>query len=142
MNQIRPTLTPEPVYHFWNPAGSFTLRGREAVTGFYSNMIAGGGNQFEVIVEKIVADRGSVITEGQVKQVQRGKALLAAGRTTAGGAVVAPDELFLTCAQLITVWPGDPDGKLVGEDIYFGEDALATARKISREELPAGFRLP
>jgi hypothetical protein len=140
--ELMATLTAEPVYHFWNPAGSFTLRGREAVTGFYSNMIAAGGNQFEVVVEKIVADRGSVITEGQVKQVQRGAALLAAGRSQAGGAAVAPDELFLTCAQLITVWPGDPDGKLVGEDIYFGEDALATARKIRREELPAGFRLP
>ena len=140
--ELMATLSAEPVYHFWNPAGSFTLRGREAVTGFYASMIAGAGNQFEVVVEKIVADHGSVITEGQVKQLQTGKALLAAGRSEAGGVAVAPDELFLTCAQLITVWPGDPDGKLVGEDIYFGEDALATARRISREDLPAGFRLP
>ena len=79
--ELMATLSAEPIYHFWNPAGSFTLRGREAVSGFYSNMIAGGGNQFEVVVEKIVADRGSVITEGQVKQVQTGKALLAAGRS-------------------------------------------------------------
>ena len=140
--ELMATLTAEPIYHFWIPAGAFTLRGREAVTGFYSNMIAAGGNQFEVVVEKIVADRGSVITEGQVKQVQTGKALLAAGRSEVGGAAVAPGDLFLTCAQLITVWPGDAGGKLIGEDIYFGEDALSTARKINREALPPGFRLP
>ena len=135
------TLTAEPIYHFWNPAGSFKLEGREAVAGFYANMIAAGGNQFEVVVQKIVADRGSVITEGQVKQVQTGAALLAAGRKEIGGAAVMPDGLFLTCAQLITVWPGDAEGKLVGEDIYFGEDALAAAVRITRADLPAYHRL-
>lgn len=135
------TLSAEPVYHFWNPAGSFALKGRAAVTDFYTNMIAAGGNQFEVVVERIVADRGSVITEGKVKQLQTGSALLAAGRKEVGGAAVAPGDLFLTCAQLITVWPGDADGKLVGEDIYFGEDALATAVKIVRSDLPSYHRL-
>ena len=135
------TLTAEPVYHFWNPAGSFKLEGREAVTGFYTNMIAAGGNQFQVVVAKILADRGSVITEGQVKQVQTGAALIAAGRKRVAGVAVSPDELFLTCAQLITVWPGDAEGKLVGEDIYFGEDALATALRITRADLPAYHRL-
>jgi SnoaL-like domain len=135
------TLSAEPVYHFWNPAGSFALEGREAVTSFYTSMIAAGGNQFEVVVEKIVADRANVITEGQVKQVQTGAALLAAGRKEVGGAAVKPDDLFLTCAQLVTVWPGDADGKLVGEDIYFGQDALATAVKIARADLPPYHRL-
>ncbi len=135
------TLTAAPLYHFWNPVGSFVLEGREAVSGFYRNMIAAGGNQFEVVVAKIVADRANVITEGQVKQVQTGAALLAAGRTEVGGTAVKPDDLFLTCAQLVTVWPGDVDGKLVGEDIYFGEDALATAVRITRADLPAYHRL-
>lgn len=141
LEPLMATLTAEPVYHFWNPAGSFKLEGRAAVAGFYTNMIAAGGNQFEVVVHKIVADRGNVITEGQVKQVQTGAALLAAGRKEVGGAPVKPDELFLTCAQLVTVWPGDAAGKLVGEDIYFGEDALATAVRITRADLPAYHRL-
>jgi hypothetical protein len=135
------TLTAEPVYHFWNPAGSFKLEGAAAVRGFYTSMIAAGGNQFEVVVEKIVADRDNVITEGQVKQVQTGTALIAAGRKEVGGAAVKPDELFLTRAQLVTVWPGAADGKLVGEDIYFGEDALASAVRITRADLPAYHRL-
>jgi hypothetical protein len=135
------TLTASPVYHFWNPAGSFKLEGRAAVEGFYTNMIAAGGNQFEVVVEKIVADRDNVITEGAVKQVRRGAELIAAGRKEVAGEPVKPDELFLTRAQLVTVWPAAADGKLVGEDIYFGEDALATAEHISRADLPSYHRL-
>jgi limonene-1,2-epoxide hydrolase len=141
LEPLMATLTDEPVYHFWNPAGSFKLEGRAAVRGFYANMISAGGNQFEVVVEKIVADRGNVVTEGQVKQVQTGAALLAAGRKEAGGAPVRPDELFLTRAQLVTVWPGDAAGRLVGEDIYFGEDALASAVRITRADLPPYHRL-
>jgi hypothetical protein len=141
LEPLMATLTAEPVYHFWNPAGSFKLEGRAAVAGFYTNMIAAGGNQFEVVVRKIVADRSNVITEGQVKQVQTGAALIAAGRKEIAGAPVKPDELFLTCAQLVTVWPADADGKLVGEDIYFGEDALATAVRITRADLPPYHRL-
>ena len=139
--ELMATLTAEPVYHFWNPNGAFELRGRAAVDGFYQNLIASGGNQFEVVVDKIVADHGNVITEGQVKQVTTGKAMLAAGRTEVKGVAIAPDDLYLTRAQLVTVWPGDADGKLVGEDIYFGEDAMSTAVKISREDLPPGYRL-
>jgi hypothetical protein len=139
--ELMATLTASPVYHFWNPAGSFKLEGRAAVESFYTSMIAAGGNQFEVVVEKIVADRDNVITEGRVKQVRRGAELIAAGRKEVAGQPVKPDELFLTRAQLVTVWPGDAAGKLVGEDIYFGEDALASAERITREDLPAYHRL-
>ena len=141
LEPLMATLTAEPVYHFWNPLGSFTLEGQAAVRGFYTNMIAAGGNQFEVVVRKIVADRENVITEGQVKQVQLGAALLAAGRREIAGQPVKPDEIFLTCAQLVTVWPADPAGRLVGEDIYFGEDALASAVRIARADLPSYHRL-
>lgn len=140
--ELMATLTAEPVYHFWNPAGGFELRGRAVVEGFYQNLIASGGNQFQVVVEKIIADHGGVITEGQVKQATTGKALLAAGRTEVGGQPVREDELFMTCAQLVTVWPGDGHGKLVGEDIYFGQDAMATAVRITRADLPDWYRLP
>ncbi|NJN52124.1 MAG: nuclear transport factor 2 family protein [Gammaproteobacteria bacterium] len=141
MTKLMATLTAEPVYHFWNPAGPFKLEGRAAVEGFYQNLIAAGGNQFEVVVDTIVADEGGVITEGQVKQVQKGAALLAAGISEVAAAPVRAEELFLTCAQLVTVWPAAPDGKLVGEDIYFGENALATAVRIDRGDLPSGYRL-
>jgi hypothetical protein len=138
--ELMATLTAQPLYHFWNPAGSFKLEGRAAVEAFYANMIAAGGNQFEVVVEKIVADPSNVITEGQVKQVRTGAELIAAGRKEVAGAPVKPDELFLTRAQLVTVWPSDAAGKLVGEDIYFGEDALAAAERITPADLPSYHR--
>jgi hypothetical protein len=59
-----------------------------------------------------------------------------------GGQPVREDELFMTCAQLVTVWPSDGHGKLVGEDIYFGQDAMATAVRITRADLPDWYRLP
>ena len=140
--RLMETLTAEPVYHLWNTSGAFTLTGRAAVTGFYQNLIALGANQFEVVIDKIVGDHGNVITEGQVKQVQRGEALLGAGRSEVGGRPVKPGDLFLTRAQLITVWPADPDGRLIGEDIYYGENPLARAVPITRADLPEGYRLP
>lgn len=128
------TLTAEPVYHFWGQG--MVLEGRDAVSGFYSNMIAGGANQFEVVVDNIIADENHVVTEGQVKQVYTGKEVKAMGRTELLGEPISDGDLFMTTTQLITVWPGAPDGKLVGEDIYFGGDPFANLEKITPEDLP------
>ena len=128
------TLTTEPIYHFW--AQGFVLEGRDAVVEFYRNLIASGSNQFEVVVENIIADDERVVTEGQVKQVYTGKELQAMGRTELLGETVANGDLFLTTTQLITVWPGAADGKLVGEDIYFGGDPFANVEKIVSGDLP------
>jgi len=97
--------------------------------------------QFEVVVERIVVDDGAVITEGQVKQVQRGATLLAMGVGELAGAPVSESDLFLTTAQLVTVWPSDPDGKLVGEDIYFGHDPFKNVERITRADLPDYYQL-
>ena len=134
------TLTADPIYHFWGSAAPMVLMGRVAVEGFYRQMIAAGGNQFEIVVKRIVADVHSVITEGQVKQVHTGKELIAMGRSDVHGAPIANADLFLTTTQLITVWPSDPDGKLVGEDIYFGEAPLSHIEKMTRADLPKGYR--
>ena len=135
------TLTAEPVYHFWGGLQNMVLEGRDAVRGFYQGMIATGGQQFEVVVEKIVVDDDSVVTEGRVRQVYRGAALSALGMTEAAGAPLNEDALYLSDAQLITVWPADPDGKLIGEDIYFGEDAMSTLTVITEADLPPYYQL-
>ena len=140
LEALMDTLTADPIYHFWNTATPMVLMGRPAVEGFYRQMIAAGGNQFEIVVKRIVADAHSVITEGQVKQVHTGKELIAMGRKEVRGAPLANADLFLTTTQLITVWPSDPDGKLVGEDIYFGEAPLSRIDKITRADLPHGYR--
>lgn len=141
LDALMATLTAEPTYHFWGGAQQMVLNGRAAVEGFYQNMIAAGGNQFEVVVEKIVVDDDAVITEGRVKQVSTGSSVLAAGVSQVKGRDVGDTDLFLSNAQLITVWPADPDGKLIGEDIYFGEDAMSTLVPITAADLPPYHRL-
>lgn len=135
------TLTAHPVYHFWGNA-PVVLEGQDAVRNFYLGMFARGGQQFEVVVERIVVDDDTVITEGQVKQVQTGASLLAThGRDTIDGQPLAPDDLVLTTTQLVTVWPADAEGKLIGEDIYFGHEPLRNAEIIHSSDLPDYYRI-
>ena len=134
------TLISEPVYHFWND-NPFTLEGAAAVRGFYENMISAGGNQFQVVTDRIFVDDGGVITEGQVKQVYRGAAVAAMGVSEIEGSAVADDDLILTTTQLLTVWPAGEGAKLVGEDIYFGHSPFLNARRISKADLPDYYRI-
>ena len=137
LEPLMDTLTAEPIYHFWGSGpGNMVIEGREAVRAFYSNMISAGGNQFEVVVENLIVGDDHVVTEGQVKQVRKGAEVRALGVDVIDGTPLEGDELVLTCAQLVTVWPGDADGKLVGEDIYFGESPVSGATRITRADLP------
>ncbi len=136
LEPLMSTLTSEPIYHFWGQAEPSVIAGRDAVRAFYSNMFDTGGQQFEVVVDKIVVSDNHVVTEGQVKQVHRGASLIAVGLNEVKGKPVAQDDLFVTRAQLVTLWPGDADDKLIGEDIYFGSNAFADVRKITPEALP------
>ena len=143
LEPLMATLTAEPVYHFWRVGPeNMVLEGYDAVAGFYSNMFTTGGEQFQVVLDRIIVDDGGVITEGQVRQVYPAAALAMMGVTEVNGQPVDSHELWLSDAQLITVWPADPDAKLVGEDIYFGEDPMTTLTPIERSELPDYYTLP
>ena len=135
LEPLMATLTAEPVYHFWGN-NVMLLEGRQAVEAFYRNMIAGGGNQFEVVTDNIIAGADHVVSEGQVKQCYTGKELKAMGMTEVNGEAVEDGHLFVTTAQLVTVWPGDPDDKLIGEHIYFGSDPFAQIERVEASDLP------
>ena len=141
LDALMDTLTANPIYHFWGNGEPLVIRGREAVRAFYAGMFQTGGQQFEVVVDKVIASDDHVITEGQVKQVHKGEALLAMNVTQVGDAGVQGGDLWLGGAQLVTLWPADADGKLVGEDIYFGASPLANLRKIEPKDLPPYFKL-
>lgn len=140
LERLMGTLVAEPVYHFWSD-NPFVLEGRAAVRGFYETMIAAGGNQFQVVVDRIVVDDGGVVTEGQVKQIYRGPQIIAMGVRELDGTPIDDNDLILTTTQLVTVWPAGADAKLVGEDIYFGHSPLLHARRIGHEALPDYYRL-
>ena len=135
LEPLMATLTSEPIYHFWGDNPS-TIEGYDAVKGFYGAMFETGGQQFEVVLDKIVVDDGAVITEGQVKNLQKGTNLKAQGITEINGETIEDDSLFVTTAQLVTVWPADQDAKLVGEDIYFGEKSINNIERVTKEDLP------
>ncbi len=141
LEPLMATLTAEPVYHFWGGGAPSRLEGREAVAGFYSAMFSTGGQQFEVVIDRVIAARDHVVTEGQVKQVFKGATLIAMGVSNVEGVQVADESLWLTNAQLVTVWPADADGKLIGEDIYFGVDPMTTLAPISADDLPPYYQL-
>ena len=140
LDDLMGTLTDSPVYHFWNENPS-VLEGREQVRAFYESMMAAGANQFEVVAARIVVDDHAVITEGQVKQVYTGAMANAMGVSDLAGVAVEPDELILTTTQLITFWPAADDGRLIGEDIYFGHNPFLNTARIDRSDLPDYYQL-
>ena len=140
LDPLMDTLVAEPVYHFWND-NPFVLEGRAAVRAFYENMIAAGGNQFEVVVDRILVEDGGVVTEGQVKQVYRGAQVIGMGVSELEGAPITEADLILTTTQLITVWPAGENAKLVGEDIYLAHSPMLNAKRIVPDALPDYYRL-
>ena len=142
LGQLEPlmaTLTENPVYHFWGHLPEMKLEGQDAVRGFYTDMMSRGGQQFEVVTENIIADTGRVVTEGQVRQLYAGEDLAAMGVADVNGEPLDTNGVYLGTNQLITVWPNDGHGKLVGEDIYFGQPIGQVLEKISAGDLAEGF---
>ena len=117
LDPLMNTLTAEPVYHFWRVSDvNMILNGYDEVSGFYSNMFENGGEQFEVVAKRIIVNDDGVITEGKVKQVYTKDNLKLMGLTSETFPNLDKSDLWLSNTQLITVWPSDPDLKLVGED--------------------------
>jgi len=142
LEPLMATLTDQPVYHFWRVGPeNMMLSGYDAVSSFYQAMFANGGEQFQVVIERICVDDHAVITEGQVRQVYKASDLIAMGVTEINNRAIDDHQLWLSNAQLITVWPADPKAKLIGEDIYFGADPMTTLTPINEEDLPSYYRL-
>ena len=130
------TLTGEPQYHIWGQGPDRGPKGRIAVRTFYESLIASGGNLFEFNVEKIMVDANTVVTEGRLRNTHAGDQLLAAGVPEVNGEPVESAAKYVSNAQLLTVWPADPNGKLIGEDIYFGSNPFDQLEKLLPGEEP------
>jgi limonene-1,2-epoxide hydrolase len=125
LEPLMATLIDEPQYHFFGLGPDMAPKGGAAVRAFYEQMIAGGGNRFEFQVERIVVDADSVITEGSMRQVVAGSAVIAAGVNEVDGAPVEAGRDYLGETWILTVWPAAPDGRLIGEDIWFGSPPMS-----------------
>ncbi|MBI1179899.1 MAG: nuclear transport factor 2 family protein [Alphaproteobacteria bacterium] len=136
IDALMATLTAEPQYHIWGQGPDRGPKGREAVLAFYTTLIGSGGNLFEFNVEKIIVDDDAVVTEGTLRNTHAGSVLLAAGVREVNGEPVDAGATYVSSAQLLTVWPADPDGKLIGEDIYFGTNPFDRLDRLAPADAP------
>ena len=99
------TLVDEPRYHLWGVPVEGGPKGYAAVEEFYRQMIAGGGHRFHFVIERIVVDDDSVVTEGKIRQQMPGAAVVASGIEEVDGEPVDSDASYLSETQILTSWP-------------------------------------
>jgi limonene-1,2-epoxide hydrolase len=124
------TLTDDPRYHFWGLPVEGGPKGREAVSDFYRQMIDGGGHRFHFDIERIVVDDDTVVTEGKIHQKTSVEALRVSGIEEVEGEPLDDDATYIAETHIVTVWPIASDGRIIGEDIYFGSPPLANLRRL------------
>ena len=60
----------------------------------------------------------------------------AMGVTDVDGDPVDTSATYMSEVHLLTVWPNDGKGKLVGEDIFFGGNPFDNLTKLAPDEVP------
>jgi hypothetical protein len=129
------TMVPEPQYHFWgNPSGSPGPRGRAETEAHYQQLIATGMSRLEFVVSRVVVDDENVVTEGLFRHALSGGLLGPLG-ASADGLSIEPGRSYLVEYLALVIWPITPEGKIAGEDIYFGT-APTVVRALEPGELP------
>lgn len=136
LDLLMDTLTAEPIYHTYGMGPSFGPKGYDEVRAFYEGLIASGGTLFAFDVQRIFADENGVITEGILRNCYGGEAVAAMGITEVNGEPVDTSAKYGSEIPLLTVWPADEAGKLIGEDIYFGGNAFENLTKLTPDEEP------
>jgi len=130
LDGLMDTLTADPAYHFRGLGFDMGPKGRKNVHDFYRDMIAGGGNRFQFDIQRIVVDHDSVVTEGFMRTLTRGEDLIASGVSEVDGEPVDANAKYLSENLILTVWPADEQGQLIGEDIWFGSTPNANLTRI------------
>jgi limonene-1,2-epoxide hydrolase len=114
------TLVPEPEYNYFG-VGFPAPKGYAEVKAAYEVGVEYGTNRLEFELDRVVADAGTVVTEGTFRQAYTGTLLQQMGTTYEGP--LDPDGWYLAEYAAIVVWPIDESGLIMGENVYFGEKA-------------------
>jgi hypothetical protein len=95
-----------------------TLSGVEEIRREFYETLAANANaaQLEWSMFRVAVDEGVVITEGNLKIGIKGSALVKMGID----AEDSDDALYLQEGQHLVVWPFDEEGRLLGEEVYYG----------------------
>jgi hypothetical protein len=106
--------------------------GKRGVEQFYRDFAASGATRLELDMERIIADRHAVLTEGIMRIAYPGRTLSAMGI-----AVDDPAAFYLYEAHMAVIWMFDEHGLITCEDSYTGMDGFAgiAGRKLRVEDL-------
>ncbi|EHI43592.1 hypothetical protein OPAG_06878 [Rhodococcus opacus PD630] len=126
------TLCSSPVYHFYVP-GFTDIDGagsQKPVELFYENMLIDeGGVRLQYKVDRVLADRQAVSTEGEYLQAYPGRALIAKGIQ-----VDDPDAYYAAACRMLLTWPRHAtEPKLTGEEAWVDRDMFEgiASRKVT-----------
>jgi hypothetical protein len=114
------TLVPEPEYNYFG-VDFPGPKGYAEVQAQYETGVEYGTNRLEFELRRVVADAGTVVTEGTFRQAYTGALLQQMGTTCESP--LDPDGWYLAEYAAIVVWPIDESGLIAGENVYFGEKA-------------------
>jgi hypothetical protein len=112
LDPLLATMVAEPVFHVWTGGIDYGPKGMAATTAFYQEFVDSGRGVFEFVVDRIVVDDATVVTEGTFYLCYSGTL----ARET--GFLVEGDGPHLCPVRTVVVWPFDANGGLLGEDIW------------------------
>ena len=131
---VMETLVAEPTYRYWGLAPRRAPRNRAEVIATYDFSATVRQN---MAIERVLVDGDHVFTEGRLQlSVDASRIEEMAGAEAAKDLDHATQHLVEI--QLAIVWPFAPDGKLLGEEIYFGSKPQVIRPVGADEALYAG----
>jgi limonene-1,2-epoxide hydrolase len=120
VDALMQTLVDDPQYHFYGAQGTDGPKGHDNVIAHYNGLNAAGMNRLEFDVFRVVVDDDHVITEGWFRHAVPPMIAEMLTGTKPEHGYGMPPEWYLVEYLCLVVWPATPEGKLIGEDIYFG----------------------
>jgi hypothetical protein len=136
LDMVMDTLGKHPAYHSWTARPEMSPVGREAVRDFYlREVVQAGRHFFQFVIDRMVVDDETVITEGYMTMLYTGGDAIATGLP-----VDDPEAFYAVKTRMMIVWPFDEDGMLAGEDSYSAPAREGFITKLAPDEVPAKFR--
>jgi hypothetical protein len=114
------TLADDVAYHAFGAPPEYSPTGKAGVRAFYEAFIASGATRLQLEIDRLVVDRGCVLTEGLMRMAYPGRTLALLGIE-----VDDQDASYLYETRMATLWPLDERGLIRGEDTYVSSDGFA-----------------
>lgn len=128
------TVAPDAAYTNFNTGADspHSPRTKDAVGTYYHALVAGNCHQIEHALDRIVADRDAITTEGDIRIAYPAAVLRSMGIEVSDAA-----PYYLYTARLMIVWGFDANGLVRCEDSYSVADGFAgiADRPVQQEDI-------